>query len=82
MSQQGLRQASVREVTGTAFDYNGDFMALFASDGITAGDFNGKLLQYINLKLSSSYDNLPGAMAAFATANSATNFSAVGTFSA
>ena len=52
------------------------------TDHITAGDFNGKLLQYINLKLSSSYDNLPGAMAAFATANSATNFSAVGTFSA
>lgn len=82
MSQQGLRQASVRAANASTLDYNGDFMALFAADGITTGDFNGQLLQYINLKLSASYDNLPGAMAAFADANTSTNFSAVGTFTA
>jgi hypothetical protein len=82
MTQQGLRQASVRAVTGTAYDYNGDFSALFDMKGIAAGDFNGRMLAWLNLWLSASYDNLPGAMAAFATANGATNFSAVGTFDA
>lgn len=82
MSQQGLRQASVRAVTGTALDYNGDFMSLFTLDGITTGDFNGRMLAWLNLRLEAAYDNLPGAMAAFATANGATNFSAVGTFDA
>lgn len=82
MSQQGLRQASVRAVTGTSLDYNGDFSALFTLKGIAAGDFNGRFLAWLNFWLSASYDNLPGAMAAFATANNATNFGAVGTFDA
>lgn len=79
---QGDQQASVRAVTGTAYDYNGDWHALFDGAGIAAGDFNGRLLTWINLKLGTSYNNLPGAMAAFATANGATNFGSVGTFSA
>lgn len=82
MSQQGLRQASVRAVTGTALDYNGDFFALFVLKGITDGDFNGRMLAWLNHWLGASYDNLPGAMAAFATANGAVNFSSVGTFDA
>ena len=52
--------------------YEGDWHALFTSAGIAAGDFNGLLLAYINLKLGSSYDNLPGAMNAFAVAKSTT----------
>lgn len=80
MSQQGLRQASVREVTGTAFDYNGDFHALFDLAEIPSGDFNGRMLQWLNLWLSASYDNLPGAMAAFSAAQGASSFSSVGTF--
>ncbi len=80
--QQGLRQASVRAVTGTNLGYNGDFMSLFAQAGITSGDFNGQMLAWINLLLGTTYDNLPGAMAAFAIANNATNFASVGTFNA
>jgi hypothetical protein len=82
MSQQGLRQASVRAVTGTTFDYNGDWHALFTLAGIPDGDFNGRLLAWINLKLGASYSDLPAAMAALAAATGATNFSSMGTFDA
>lgn len=82
MSTQGLRQASVRAVTGTSLDYNGDFYSLFVQKGITAGDFDGMMLQWLNHWLGKTYDNLPGAMAAFAAANGADTFSSVGTFDA
>lgn len=82
MSQQGYRQASVRAVTGTAGTYEGDFHALFDGQSIPAGDFNGRFLQWINLKLSKSYTSLPEAMQALADANGAANFSSLGTSSA
>lgn len=83
MDQQALRQASVRAVTGTTLDYNGDFFSLFILKGVTQGDFNGRMLAWLNGRAGATVsDNLPGAMAAFAIANSATNFSAVGTFDA
>lgn len=43
-TNQGARQQSVRDVTGTALDYNGDFSALFDQAGIPAGDWNGRML--------------------------------------
>lgn len=82
MSNQGRRQASIRAITGTALDYNGDFMALFDLAGIPAGDFNSRFLAWINLKLASAYDNLPSAMQALAAANSAYNFNSMSTFDA
>jgi hypothetical protein len=82
MSQQGLRQASVRAVTGTTLDYNGDWSALFTAAGIAAGDWNGRLLGWINLKLSASHAGLPAAQAAFAASVGATTWSAIGTFNA
>lgn len=82
MSQQGLRQASVRAVTGTALTYEGDFHALFTGAGIPAGEFNGRFLQWINAKLSASYADLPGAMQALAASAGAYNYSSLGTFDA
>ena len=82
MSQQGYRQASVRAVTGTSGDYNSDWMALFDQAGIAPGDFDGRFLQWLNLKLSAAYVNLPEAMQALATANGAYNWSSLGTFDA
>lgn len=80
MSQQGLRQQVCRTSTGKALDYNGDFMAEFDKESIGGVTFNERLLNWINAQLGTSHDNLPAAQAAFAAANSATNFSAVGTF--
>ena len=82
MSQQGLRQASVRAVTGTALSYDGDWMALFDQASIPDGPFNGRFLEWLNLKLTAEYDNLAEAMQALADANGATNFSSLGTFDA
>lgn len=82
-TSQGLRQASVRAVTGTLNDYNGDFSALFTGAGIADGpDFNGRLLAWVNLKLSAAYTDLGGALDALATANGAYNWSSLGTFDA
>lgn len=83
-SAQGLRQGIARTATGTTLSYNGDFLALFTQAGITLeGGFNGRLLRYINLKLSTSFTNLPQAMAAMAVANPpATNFSSMINFTA
>ena len=80
MSQQGLQQAAIRAVTGTAYDYNGDWSALFDLASIPAGGWSGRLLAWINLKLGTDYTSVAGAMAAFATANGAVNFGSVGTF--
>lgn len=82
MSQQGLRQASVRAVTGTTLTYEGDFHALFTAAGIPVGDFNGRFLQWINAKLSASYTSLPEAMQALAASAGAYNFASMGTFDA
>jgi hypothetical protein len=82
MSQQSLRQASVRAETGTTHTYEGDWHALWDASGIAAGQFNERMLRYINEYLASSYTELNGAMAAFAVANSVTTFQAIGTFSA
>lgn len=40
--------------------------AVFDTDAIPAGDFNGRMLAWINSKLSSNYPDLAGAQQAFA----------------
>lgn len=80
MSQQSLRQASIRASTSTALTYEGDWHALFTAGGIAAGDFNGRLLQYINTRLTASHTNINSAMAAMAAAEGASTFQAIGTF--
>lgn len=80
MSQQGVRLGVWNGALVFGLDYNGSMIQRAANLGIPPRDYNGTLLAYINLKLGTAYDNLPGAMAAFAAANGATNFSSVGTF--
>jgi hypothetical protein len=80
MSQQGLRQASVRAVTGTAETYEGDWLALFDQAGIAAGMLNERLLRWINYVLDRTYTNLPEAQQAFAAANGAYDWASLGTF--
>lgn len=82
MSQQGYRQASVRAVTGTAFTYEGDWHALFDLSSLPQDTFNGRMLRWINLKLTTSYTEINEALQALATANGAFNFSSLGAFDA
>ena len=81
-SLQGLRQASVRAISGSSRDYNGDWAALFDLDGIAAGDWNGRMLKWINAKLSSTYTSLVSAMNDVAKGQGVTNFALIGTFDA
>jgi len=62
------------------FDYNGAWMYRAAVVGVSQGDFNGRLLAWINLRYGQNYTDLPGAMAYMASVNGATNFSSMGTF--
>ena len=80
MSQQSLRQAAVRGATSTEHTHEGDWHALFTVGAIPAGDFNGRMLQWINTRLAASYTDINSAMAAFAAAESAGEFQAIGTF--
>lgn len=82
MTQQEARQAAVRAVTGTALDYDGDWEALFDAASIAKGDFNGRMLAWINHTLGTTYTEINGALQALAANNNAFNFSSMGTFNA
>jgi hypothetical protein len=84
MSQQGLRQQSVRDVTGTEFSVEGDWHALWDDAEIPAGMFNERMLAWINLKLAPlvDYTNVNDAMNAFAADQGFVNWSSMGTFDA
>jgi hypothetical protein len=81
-TNQEARQASVRAVTGTAYVYDDDWLALFRAAGITTGGFNDRLLAYLNSRMGSSYANVNDAMLAFAVTQGFTSWSAMGTFDA
>jgi len=80
MTQQGLRQASARNLSGfaTGTNYNEDFLRLFDAQGIPAGTFDERQLRWINARLGSSYTDLREAMHVYATGQGAYNWSAMG----
>lgn len=80
MSNQSGVQAAVRALTGTALTYEGDWHALFDLDTIDAGPFEARMLNWINLKLSSAHTSLPAAQQAFAEDQGFNNWSSMNTF--
>lgn len=80
MTQQGLRQASARDLSGfaTETNYNEDFLRLFDAQSIPAGTFNERQLMWINARMAASYTNLNDAMQAYATSQGAHNWSSMG----
>jgi hypothetical protein len=80
MTQQGLRQASARDLSGfaTETNYNEDLLRLFDAQSIPAGTFNERQLRWINARMAASYTNLTEAMQAYATSQGAYNWSALG----
>jgi hypothetical protein len=79
-TNQELRQASVRAVTGTAYTYEGDWHALFDLASVPPRTFDERLLAWINIQLGASYSNLSDAMAAFAASQGAGSWGAMGTW--
>lgn len=82
MTTQSDRQLSVEAVTGTKWTYNGDWCALFDLDGIPPGDFNERLLIWINSQLGSSFTEINGAMSAYAQSQGYSSWGAMGSFNA
>lgn len=82
MTQQGLRQASARDLSGfaTETNYNEDLLRLFDAQSIPAGTFNERQLRWINARMAASYTNLTEAMQAYATSQGASNWSSMGAF--
>lgn len=79
----GQRQAVLRASTGKALDYNGDWLAKFDANSIAAGEYNGRLLAFINAQLGTSYTEINGAKYAYAlsqTTNGAKSFNELGPF--
>lgn len=81
-TNQEARQASVRSVTGTAYFLDNDWMALFASAGITTGFFNERQLAWINGYLSTSYTNINDARHALAVNQGFRSWNEMGAFTA
>lgn len=82
-SNQGDRQQTLRTSTGKALNYEGDWLAKFDANAIPAGDFNGRMLAFINAQLSTSYTEINGAMVAYAVSQStsgAKSFNELGAF--
>lgn len=82
MSNQSLKQASVRAVTGTVLTFEGDWHALFDNDGIAAGTFNERFLLWLEGKTGVSGLTLDGQKAAFAVSEGVINWDSLGTFDA
>lgn len=80
MSNQSLRQASVRAVTGTAYHYEGDWLALFDAQSVTAGTFNDRMRVWLNSQMGTSYQFLSDAMHAYAVFQGFTSWDEMGTF--
>lgn len=80
-TNQELRQQSVRAYTGSAYNYEDDWHALFDLEGIADGVFNDRLKAYINNTLGTSYQFLSDAMQAFAVSQGAVSWSALGEIS-
>lgn len=79
----GERQAVLRTSTGKALDYNGDWLAKFDANSIAAGEYNGRMLAFINAQLGTSYTEINGAKHAYAisqTTNGAKSFNELGPF--
>ena len=79
-SNQEARQTSIRAVTSTTGTHNEDWLALFTARSAPAGEYNERLLSYINTLLSTSHTNINDAMQALAADQRADNFSSMGTF--
>jgi hypothetical protein len=71
MTNQSDRQADARSSTGTSLTYEGDSLAYFDSQSVPAGDYNGRLLAWINQALGTSYTEINGAKTALAIAGGA-----------
>lgn len=77
-NQEGV-QAALRDVTGLAYTYNGDWHALWDNQGTAGGTYNERMLAFINDRLGTTYQSLPRAQQAFAEDQGFDSWSAMNT---
>ena len=53
------RQASCRTTSGTAFNVNGDWLAMCDAMGITTGTLNERMMKFCNATLGATWDMAP-----------------------
>lgn len=79
----GPNQSDIHEAVRTQitqrFSYGEDWSALFDQDNIPKGDWNGRLLNWINFKLGTSIPDYPGALQAFAESQGFNNWASMNT---
>lgn len=78
MTNQGDLQASLRTLTGTAYDYNGDWNALFDLAGIASGHFNERLLTWLQQATGSSETDINGLKQLYAQQQNVYNWNSIG----
>lgn len=74
---QSLRQAQVRAQSGTARNLNEDWHAYWDLQAIPEGNFNERMLQWINQALTTSFVNVADAMQAYAEDRGFLNWSSM-----
>jgi len=77
MTNQGDLQASIRTVTGTTYDYNGDWHSLFDFYSIATGEFNGRLILWLQSALNSTNPDLDGLKQEYADSLGVYNWNSV-----
>jgi len=75
----GVQQACRTYASVTVGDPVANWHAVFDTDAIASNDFNGRMLAWINFKLSSSYPDLAGAQQAFAYDQGFNNWASMNT---
>jgi hypothetical protein len=81
-TNQGARQATIRNLTGRSLDYRSDWIALFDLDALRLGvvdsaTFNGRLLNWLNNRLHENYTDLTVAKMQYASKYNFYNWSAI-----
>lgn len=79
MSNQSGIHAAIRTQHSQRYSYGEDWSALFDRDEIPSGDWNGRMLAWINFKLDTSYPDLAGAQQAFAESQGFNNWASMNT---
>jgi hypothetical protein len=80
MSNTSGVQAACREYAEvTVGDPVANWHAVLDKDEIDPGDFNGRMLAWINAKLGTSYPDLAGAQQAFAVSQGFNNWASMNT---
>lgn len=75
-NQEG-RQQAIRDVTSSAHNTSGDWHAYWDNQSVTAGNWTGRMLAWINSVLGTSYSNVSGAMHAYADNKGFDNWSSI-----